>query len=105
MDIQEAVRYIRDTSGYEVMNPESTLPVATAFGIENPVYTYEHDPDPYSKGFHSDNGKAVTGVSMFSLVEIICYKHDLSYNGSYFGRGRVYREQVNAIVNHFKVEG
>jgi hypothetical protein len=102
MEIKEAVQFMLDHSGYEVKYAESTADVAEAFGVKNPVYVYEHDPEPYSKGFHSDTGEDVEGVSMFTLAENICLKHGLG-TGGYFGRGRNYREQVGNIKREFAV--
>lgn len=100
MEIKEAVQFMLDHSGYEVKYAESTADVAEAFGVENPVNLYEHDPNPLSKGFHSDSGEDVSGVSMFTLAAVICVKHDLGM-GAYYGRGRNYREQVGNIEREF----
>ena len=109
----EAVQELRESSGHSIMTEEWGQRVASAFGVDNPISTFqpsETDPKGVMPNWNEElnNGEGgldytpFTGVYALSLLSNIVRHLGIETRG-FFGRGTQYRADLEKVTEY--VEG
>lgn len=100
----EALQELRESSGHSIMTEEWGQRVASAFGVDNPISTFqpsETDPKGVMPNWNEElnNGEGdwdytpFTGVYALNLIQRIVRHLGLETKG-FFGRGSQYRADL-----------
>lgn len=109
----EAVQELSESSGHSIMTEEWGQKIASAFGVDTPIYTFQPqktDPKGVMPNWNEElkNGEGdwdytpFTGVYALNLVQRIVRRLGLEGHG-FFGRGSQYRADLEKVTEY--VEG